>query len=124
MHKLGYAREERAFSPHLTLGRVNDSASPAERQTLSDLLTKTQVGLLGTVPAHELILFRSDLLPGGAVYTALARVPLGAATLESGSDHCAHDNGAGAVLSLGIMGPRLTTILVWHIAHDAFPFVL
>ena len=80
MHKLGYAKEERAFSPHLTLGRVNDSASPTERQTLSDLLTRPQVGLLGTVPAHELILFRSDLLPGGAVYTALARVPLGANT--------------------------------------------
>ena len=78
MHKLGYPREERAFSPHLTLGRVNDSASPAERQTLNDLLTRTQVGLLGTVPAHELILFRSDLLPGGAVYTALARASLGA----------------------------------------------
>ena len=78
MHKLGYSREERAFSPHLTLGRVNDSASPIERQALSDLLAKTQVGLLGTVPAHEVILFQSDLLPGGAVYTALARVPLGA----------------------------------------------
>ncbi len=77
MHKLGFAKEERAFSPHLTLGRVNNSASPAERQTLSDLLAKTQVGLLGTVPAHEVILFQSDLLPGGAVYTALARVPLG-----------------------------------------------
>lgn len=79
-HKLGYPKEERAFSPHLTLGRVNDSASPAERQTLNDLLTRTQVGLLGTVPAHELILFQSNLLPGGAVYTALARVSLGTNT--------------------------------------------
>lgn len=78
MHKLGYSREERAFSPHLTLGRVNDSASPVERQTLSDLLSKTQAGLLGSVPAYEIILFKSDLLPGGAIYTALARVPLGA----------------------------------------------
>ena len=78
MHTLGYEKETRPFSPHLTLGRVNKTISPEERQQLAEVIAKTQVAQLGTVPAHEVILFQSDLLPGGAVYTALARVPLDA----------------------------------------------
>ena len=78
MHTLGYEKETRPFSPHLTLGRVNKTISPGERQQLAEVIAKTQVAQLGTVPAHEVILFESNLLPGGAVYSALARVPLGA----------------------------------------------
>ena len=79
MHTLGYEKETRPFSPHLTLGRVNKTISPGERQQLAEVIAKTQVAQLGTVPVHEVILFESDLLPGGAVYSALARVPLAAA---------------------------------------------
>ena len=79
MHTLGYEKETRPFSPHLTLGRVNKTISPGERQQLAEVIAKTQVAQLGTVPVHEVILFQSDLLPGGAIYTALARVPLAAA---------------------------------------------
>lgn len=80
--RLGYAKEDRPFSPHLTLGRVNDSISAGERQALSDLIARTEVGSLGTVPVHEVILFKSDLKPTGAVYTALTRAPLVAVTPE------------------------------------------
>jgi hypothetical protein len=45
----------------------------AERQALADLLDRTKVGDLGVVPVQEVVLFKSDLQPGGAVYTALAR---------------------------------------------------
>ena len=69
----GLREGNRPFSPHLTLGRVNKTFARGAAAA-SDLIAKTQVAQLGTVPAHEVILFESDLLPGGAVYTALARV--------------------------------------------------
>ena len=73
MARLDFARETRPFSPHLTLGRVSDRISPSERETLAGVLARTQVGDLGAVQVDEIILFKSDLQPGGAVYTALAR---------------------------------------------------
>lgn len=76
MVKLGYEREKRAFGPHLTLGRVNRSISNKERQTLGELIARTEIGHLGAVPVEEIVLFQSDLKPGGAVYTALARAAL------------------------------------------------
>jgi 2'-5' RNA ligase len=82
MARLDYARETRPFSPHLTLGRVNDRISPAERQTLADLLDRTGVGVLGVVPVQEIVLFQSELRPEGAVYTALARAKLTGASHE------------------------------------------
>lgn len=76
MLRLGFPRENRPFQPHLTLGRVNDRISAAERAQLSGLLAQTQVGSLGIVPVTELTLFQSDLKPTGAVYTTLSRAPL------------------------------------------------
>jgi RNA 2',3'-cyclic 3'-phosphodiesterase len=81
MARLGFARETRPFSPHLTLGRVNDRITANERQALVDLLGHTHIGELGIMAAHEIVLFQSDLQPGGAVYRALARGQLGPATL-------------------------------------------
>ncbi len=82
MARLDYARETRPFSPHLTLGRVNDRIAPAERQALADVLDRTEAGGLGVVPVHEIVLFQSDLRPDGAVYTALARAKLTGASHE------------------------------------------
>ena len=79
MAQLDFARETRPFSPHLTLGRVNDRASASERQALAELLNQARVGELGVLAAQEIVLFQSDLRPAGAVYTALAQGPLGAA---------------------------------------------
>ncbi|MFZ2359411.1 MAG: RNA 2',3'-cyclic phosphodiesterase [Anaerolineae bacterium] len=80
MARLDFAREARPFSPHLTLGRVNDRISPAERQTLAGLLERTEAGELGVVPVEEIVLFQSELRPDGAVYTALARARLATAS--------------------------------------------
>jgi 2'-5' RNA ligase len=82
MARLDYARETRPFSPHLTLGRVNERVSPAERQALADLLDRTEVGSLGVVPVQEIVLFQSELRPDGAMYTALARAKLSDAIHE------------------------------------------
>lgn len=67
--RLGYAGEERPFSPHLTLGRVSRSASAADIHQISQVLESTKVSFLGAACVREICLFRSDLHPTGAVYT-------------------------------------------------------
>jgi 2'-5' RNA ligase len=74
--RLGYAREERAFSPHLTLGRVSRNASSRDIHRISEVLDSYKVGFLGATRVQTVHLFRSDLQPGGAVYTCLFTVPL------------------------------------------------
>jgi 2'-5' RNA ligase len=74
--RLGYTREERPFSPHLTLGRVSRNASPAEIQAIAKVLGTTKVGFLGATRVKTVYLFRSDLNPGGATYTRIFSAPL------------------------------------------------
>ncbi len=76
MERLGYAREGRPFTPHLTLGRVSRNASPREIRQVSEVLRKTKVGFLGSARVEEVHLYRSDLRPTGAVYTRLFTAPL------------------------------------------------
>ena len=66
---LGYSREERPFSPHLTLGRVSRNANSREIRRISDVLAEFKVGFLGVLQVNEVHLFKSELKPGGAVYT-------------------------------------------------------
>jgi 2'-5' RNA ligase len=67
--RLGYAREERAFSPHLTLGRVSRNATSQEVKFISQSLGKVKVGFLGVTCVEKIHLYKSDLQPTGAVYT-------------------------------------------------------
>jgi 2'-5' RNA ligase len=69
--RLGYAREERAFSPHLTLGRVSRNATSQDLKTIAQTLEKTRVGFLGAIWVDKVHLYRSDLRPTGAVYTQI-----------------------------------------------------
>ena len=69
--RLGYAREERAFSPHLTLGRVSRNATSHDVKAISQTLDQTRVGFLGATCIEKIHLYRSDLRPTGAVYTQI-----------------------------------------------------
>ncbi|MEW5872121.1 MAG: RNA 2',3'-cyclic phosphodiesterase [Chloroflexota bacterium] len=80
MARLGYAREEREFSPHLTLGRVARNAGANDLRQISQVLDSCKVGFLGATRVQEVRLYRSDLQPGGAVYTQIF-----AASLAAGS---------------------------------------
>jgi 2'-5' RNA ligase len=73
---LGFPPEERPFSPHLTLGRVSQHATPDETSSLAELLANTHVGSLGISSVDQIHLFRSDLRPGGAFYTSLFKANL------------------------------------------------
>ncbi|MGC4105199.1 MAG: RNA 2',3'-cyclic phosphodiesterase [Thermomicrobiales bacterium] len=84
LESLGFALEERPFSPHITLGRVR-----ADHTKQSDLPQKIRARLdalaaSGAVtsknpvplPVTEVQLIRSHLSPKGARYEILARYPL------------------------------------------------
>jgi 2'-5' RNA ligase len=74
MRAFGVKEEKRPFKPHLTLGRFR-SANRAHRE-LEDILAEYR-DLTGPVSTlSKLVLFRSDLAPGGAVYTRLKSWPL------------------------------------------------
>lgn len=73
---LGYPPEERAFTPHLTIGRAARDASPAQLAQLGEVITRTQLGRVGRVLVDHVNLMKSDLKPDGAVYTAQAVLPL------------------------------------------------
>jgi len=74
--RLGYALEERPFSPHLTIGRVRQNLSPDGVQKIRTMLEGTKVGELGSAKIDSIHLFKSDLQPGGSVYTKLFSAPL------------------------------------------------
>ena len=68
VEKLGYRKERRAFTPHLTLARVRRKPSPL----LSELFDKHASTRFGKVKIERTTLFQSELTPTGAVYSVLA----------------------------------------------------
>jgi 2'-5' RNA ligase len=73
---LGFPPENRAFSPHLTLGRVREKASPGERRSLGQAVASSKVASMEPFPVDSLSLIRSTLTREGAVYSRLYSVAL------------------------------------------------
>ncbi len=71
LEALGFAMERRSFTPHLTLGRVRDGATPQQLRALSEAVAGASVERDVHVPVRDLALMKSDLRPTGAVYTRL-----------------------------------------------------
>ena len=77
LEALGFPRERRAFTPHLTLGRVRDRISPTQGRALSEALGGVSVQPGVKLPVGEVSLMQSDLQPSGAVYTRLHAADVG-----------------------------------------------
>ena len=71
---LGYKREPRPYTPHITIGRVK---TPRQADGLRPLLSADEKPVYGTVNVHALVVFMSELKKNGAVYTPMHRAPLG-----------------------------------------------
>lgn len=75
LEPLGFVREKRSFQPHLTIGRVKDRR---RLQALIDAMATLDMEPFNSFDADEIILYKSDLRPTGAIYTKLHRMPLAA----------------------------------------------
>lgn len=94
MPALGIDKEERAFTPHLTLARAGGrSGSPHRRkedrpnrvfQILQNRLATLSTTDFGSMTAHEFFLYQSQLSPKGSKYTKIARFALVRDTRVSG----------------------------------------
>ena len=72
LEKLGFAREQRAFSPHLTLARFREPRPQPELAQAAARLAETS---LGHFEVSEFFLYESRLTPQGAEYHKVARIP-------------------------------------------------
>jgi 2'-5' RNA ligase len=71
---VGFPKERRGFTAHLTLGRVR---SPRNAEALLAALEEFRAEKFGTLTAMHFDLMQSELRPTGSVYTVLDRFPLG-----------------------------------------------
>ena len=70
LETLGFEKEKRRFSPHLTLGRVKQPGDYARIFNFLDEHNFRSESFL----VEEVSLIRSELKPSGAVYTAIKKV--------------------------------------------------
>ncbi|HPH95190.1 MAG TPA: RNA 2',3'-cyclic phosphodiesterase [Anaerolineaceae bacterium] len=75
MSQLGFPREKRPFSPHLTLARISNPA-PKELPLIARTLPTLSLGILGSFQVQQIHLIRSELRPEGARYTTLSSADL------------------------------------------------
>ncbi|MDO8614396.1 MAG: RNA 2',3'-cyclic phosphodiesterase [Dehalococcoidia bacterium] len=75
LNRLGFPRERRRFSPHLTLARVPPEGARAAAGPLDEAIAAVHPQP-AEIQVRELSLMRSQLGPGGAVYTRLFAVAL------------------------------------------------
>jgi len=68
---LGFTPEKRPFSPHLTLGRIRERASSAERRNLGEVIESNQVDVNERFAVGSIRLMKSTLTRDGAVYNCL-----------------------------------------------------
>jgi RNA 2',3'-cyclic 3'-phosphodiesterase len=84
--ELGIPKEERAFSPHLTLARAGGGSGSPRRmkgdgsnrvfQRLQEKLVALSAPEFGTMTARAFFLYQSQLSPKGSQYTKLGRYEL------------------------------------------------
>jgi 2'-5' RNA ligase len=71
MERLGFAREDHPFTPHLTLARFK---VPRPQPAFQALLERHKETTLGGFEVSEFFLFESKLSPHGAEYRKVARI--------------------------------------------------
>jgi 2'-5' RNA ligase len=72
MEKIGFPKEKRKYSAHFTIGRVK---SPKNIEKLMELVSSSDFQT-EEIEVNEVVVIRSQLDPGGAIYTPLKKIPL------------------------------------------------
>lgn len=75
MAKLGF-KPDNSFKPHLTLGRVRENASKSNLEDIANTLQypQAQPAFSAGFEVNGVSLMRSELSPGGSIYTPLVHV--------------------------------------------------
>jgi len=74
LEKKGFQKEDRPFSPHLTIGRVK---SPKNRPSLKSSIENLKDSSFKSLDVTEISLLQSKLTPQGPIYTPLHQIHLG-----------------------------------------------
>jgi RNA 2',3'-cyclic 3'-phosphodiesterase len=74
LSQLGFSPEKRPFSPHLTIGRVRETATLIERQNIAQSLSQLKLQTGVSFGVNSINLMQSRLLPAGPIYTCLKSV--------------------------------------------------
>lgn len=74
--QLGFPRDRRPFSPHLTIGRVRDGVSGELRRQIGDAVAAASLEPTDSWLVESVHLMRSTITPGGAVYASLGSARL------------------------------------------------
>ena len=74
MTRFGYQKEERAFTPHITIGRVKSQRNMGE---LLKRLDEFKGRSIAEFEVQKITLMKSELKPSGAKYYSLAEIPFG-----------------------------------------------
>ncbi|RLF38231.1 MAG: RNA 2',3'-cyclic phosphodiesterase [Thermoplasmata archaeon] len=72
--RIGFSREEKEFSPHLTIARVK---SQRKKENLLRIIDKYRRFEFGEIEVSNIRLKKSELTPKGPIYTTLREVKLG-----------------------------------------------
>ena len=73
LNEMGFEAEDRAFQPHLTLGRVKSNRG---RDELVGTVEKHLEEEFGEFMVERIVLFKSELRPSGPLYTPLRDLKL------------------------------------------------
>jgi len=74
--EMGFPAENRAFTPHLTLARLRETATAEQRQALGEFISGSNIEAELTFKVDSFSLIRSQLTRSGAIYTQLASINL------------------------------------------------
>ena len=74
MAALGFRREKRKFSPHITLARVRGGRN---KEKLVDVIEQYKNAEFGTLAVDKIILKKSVLTPSGPIYSDVEIIELG-----------------------------------------------
>lgn len=69
----GFLRADKAFKPHLTIGRARGNSAGSEASTV---ISRNSDIELGTVNVDAVHVYSSKLTPSGPIYTSLAQISL------------------------------------------------
>jgi 2'-5' RNA ligase len=76
LNPLGFEREARGWSPHVTVARVRQESVREVDGVIGPAIAAVSAPA-GAIPVKEVLLMRSTLRPSGAVYERVAAFPLG-----------------------------------------------